>query len=117
MRTEEAKVTLGVEEVKLIDKKLRTKIIKIEKPLIILEEKTIFSTGHKVKVVDADDFEKLGKIIKDFREDKKTLIQQLTIMEDILEDKKNYIHQLEIEKERLKETTSGGRLGRIKNIL
>ncbi|MBU4535939.1 MAG: hypothetical protein KKF16_09035 [Euryarchaeota archaeon] len=114
MRTEEAKVTMGVEEVKLIDKKLRTRIIKIEKPLIIMEKKTIFSNGHKV---NGDDFEKLGKIIKDFQEDKKTLIQQLTIMGDILEDKKNYIHHLETEKEILKEPTSDGRLERIKNIL
>lgn len=117
MKVEDAKVTLGVEEIKLIDKKLREKLIKKEKPLIILDDKTIFSNQDRVKVVDYTDFEKLGTILKEFREDKKSLMQQLNIMEDILEDKKNQILVLEADLDRLKKSSSSGMKDRIKNLI
>jgi len=64
-----------------------------------------------VKIVNLEDFEKLGHILQDLREERIQLQKQVTILEDIKHDNETRINELELQLQKQETIT-----GKIKNI-
>lgn len=112
MKVEESRVQSSTESVKLLDKKMRTREYTHKKYIIILKDNTDFKDDEKVKIVNLEDFEKLGHILQDLREERIQLQKQVTILEDIKHDNETRINELEIQLQKQETIT-----GKIKNII
>lgn len=115
MKVEESQVQKSTQTVKLLDKKMRTREYTANKYLIILKDSTNFQDREKVKIINESDFEKLGLILQELREEKKLLKKQVNILEDVKNTNEKEIKKLEREIEYFKNNPSITR--KIKNII
>lgn len=115
MKVEESQVQKSTQTVKLLDKKMRTREYTANKYLIILKDSTIFQDREKVKIINQTDFEKLGLILQELREETKLLKKQVNVLEDVKNTNEKEINKLEREIEYFKNNPSITR--KIKNII
>ncbi len=115
MKVEESQVQKSTQTVKLLDKKMRNREYTANKYLIILKDSTNFQDRENVKIINESDFEKLGLILHELREEKKLLKKQVNILEDVKNTNEKEIKKLEREIEYFKNNHSITR--KIKNII
>ncbi|MCK9150500.1 hypothetical protein [Methanobacterium alcaliphilum] len=85
MRTYETKIKACTEEFIYYDKKLRQRSYKFDKYIIVLEENAPFVKGDDIKIINADDFNKLGNIVRQLQEDKNDLKKQVEDLQTIIQ--------------------------------
>jgi predicted secreted protein len=94
MKVEKSRVQVSTQTMKLLDKKMRTREYTMNKYVVILKDSTDFEDKEEVKIVKSDDFEKLGRILQELRDDNKMLQKQVNVLEDIKYSNETHIQEL-----------------------
>ncbi len=94
MKVEKSRVQVSTQTMKLLDKKMRTREYTMNKYVVILKDSTDFEDKEEVKIVKSDDFEKLGRILQELRDDNKMLQKQVNVLEDIKYSNETHIREL-----------------------
>ncbi|MDZ4172832.1 MAG: hypothetical protein U1C19_11785 [Methanobacteriaceae archaeon] len=77
LKSYQTRVKSCSEEYKYYDKKLRERSYKLDKYIIVLEDKAPFKDFDEIIVISEEDFQKMVQAIKKLKNDKKDLLDQL----------------------------------------
>ena len=79
----------------LIDKKMRNRKIEYEKFIIRLEDNNPFQTDEFVKIIRKEDFDKLGNLISEVKNEHDQLKDQVKNLHRILDVQEKYIEKVD----------------------
>jgi hypothetical protein len=85
VKTWDCKIKAATEELIYYDNKARQRSVKFEKYFIALGDNVPFRVDDDVKLISLDDFNKLGDIVRQLHEDKKSLQKQVEDLQSVIE--------------------------------